>query len=124
MILFHPAAAGSLVATVDDDGTVRGHGAVHIRDGTSNTVLVADGSAGAACADTDGDGTAGLARLTFELRDIRAGARLTAEISPIVGDVDHQGRVKVKFTDRGGNAGPVVADGLVLVGGPGSHHHR
>lgn len=121
LILFHPVATGSLVAIVDDDGTARGHGAIHVRDGTSNTILVADGSADASCADTDGDGTAGLARMTFELRDIRTGARLTAEISPIAGDIDRQGRVKVKFPDRGGTDPLEVEAQLVLRGFDTSH---
>ena len=124
LILFHPAATGSLVAVVDDEGETRGRGTVHIHDGTSNTILVADGSANASCADSDGDGTAGLARMTFALRDIRTGARLTAEISPIAGDIDHRGRVKVKFPDLGGADAPLEVDGLVLVRSPGGERHR
>lgn len=119
LILLDPPVNGGFVATIDRDGDARGHGAVHIRDGTSNTILVADGSADASCADTDGDDTAGLARLSFGLREVRTGARFTAEVSPVNGNIDHQGRVKVKFPDLGADGDPLEIDGWLKVNGPG-----
>lgn len=58
-----PAVQGlHLVLRFGADGDATARGTVHVRDGTSNTVLIA-GAAQAACADTDGDGVAGITAL-------------------------------------------------------------
>lgn len=115
--------AGSLVATVDD-GDARGRGTVHVHDGTSKTILIADGSVDAACVDTDGDGTAGLARMSIGLHDIQSGARLTAEVTPSNGDIDDRGRMKVKFPDLGADSGPLEVDAWITAKKAGGEHRR
>jgi hypothetical protein len=102
-----------LFVLIDRDGNERAQGAALLRDGTANTYLVAEPQgASATCADADGDGTAGLTRLAVGLRDAQTGARSTAVISPLAGELDASGRylgvIRVHNTTA-----PVVM-GLVL----------
>ena len=117
MLLFMnaPPVDGALVAVVDADGQARGHGAVHIRDGASHTILIAEGPAQATCGDADGDGRAGLTRLSFELREVRGGARLIAEATPVAGDIEKSGRVKVKFPSLRADGDPLEVGAWVHV---------
>jgi hypothetical protein len=114
-VILQPPLIGALTATVDDDGEARGHGAVHIQDSLSKTILVADGAAQASCADADGDGVGGLVRLTVGLRDIRTGASYTAVISPLEGDVDESGRFKVRISFERGEPSEHVFAGWLQV---------
>ena len=94
---FSQSIDGTLAAAVGDDGSARGHGAIHIRDEDSSTTLVSDGSADATCADSDGDGTAGLVRLSFGLQDARTGEFSLGVVFPTRGDIDESGRYRVRF---------------------------
>lgn len=115
LILISPQIDGQLVAKVDTDGEAHGHGTLHIHDGTSNTILVAEGAANASCADADGDGVGGLVRLSVVLRDVRAGQTVTGVVTPVEGDADESGRVKVQFHfDRGAQSGRIFDASLKL----------
>jgi hypothetical protein len=106
VLLIAPPSNGALVAAVGNDSDTRGDGAIHIREGLSNTILVADGSAQARCADADGDGVSGVVRLAIGLRDARTGASHTGVIAPLQGDVDEWGRFKARLSfERGGLSG-------------------
>jgi hypothetical protein len=110
VLFFEPPLNGALVAAVDNDGDARGHGAIQIRDGVSNTIHVADGTAQASCADADGDGAGGLVRLTIGLRDIRTGEAFTGIIAPLDGDIDETGRFKTRISFNGGESNARVFD--------------
>ena len=81
------------VLTVSGDGTARVHGVRLIPDGTpSGTVLVAENEpATATCQDVDGDGTAGLTSLQFNVQDVRTGEVLPVSLTPADGDLDESG---------------------------------
>ena len=105
LLLFVPSppVSGALVAVVDDSGSARGHGALHIGEANTHTILIADGSAAASCADSDGDGQSELTRASFGLRDIRTGESSIGVVLPTDDDVDRHGRIKVRFLwDRQG----------------------
>jgi hypothetical protein len=88
-----PGLRARIVVRIDRDGEARTSGTARIQDGTSNTILVAEERpTEASCADVDGDGTGGLTRLTFVLRDIRSGEQSTATVVPDGGEADEVGR--------------------------------
>ncbi|CAN5776875.1 hypothetical protein BH23CHL2_BH23CHL2_16700 [soil metagenome] len=57
--------------------------------------------------------------MSFGLHEVRTGARFTAEVTPVSGDIDDQGRVKVKFPDLGADGDALEVDGWIKVKGPG-----
>ena len=75
------------------------HGTASISDGTSNTVLIAESAhSTATCADTNGDGHAGLAELRISFRGERSGERVGAAIVPDAGDIGRTGRHAATIT--------------------------
>jgi hypothetical protein len=88
----------------DPVGLATVHGVLQIGEGQTQTVLVAEGAGGtAACADTDGDGIAGLVALTVPFRDTRTGASVPVRITPSgAQDLDESGayRLTVAFEER------------------------
>jgi hypothetical protein len=79
------------------DGTARMHGAIRVRDDAGRHRLVANGGAQTACADSDGDGTAGLVRLAAEFRDAKTGALVPMVLSPTEHDIDAGGTYAVSL---------------------------
>ncbi len=95
LLLFIPLdeASGHITTSAKSGGSAQAHGVLQIRDGTSNTVLIAEKSpANASCADTDGDGVAGVTSLQFSVRDVHTGQLLPISIAPVAGDVDDRTR--------------------------------
>jgi hypothetical protein len=86
----------SLVVTVDSDGRAHTHGTVQIKDGTSNTVLIAEGiPTAASCDDIDGDGVAGFTHLQFVMRDVRSSDLVPVSVIPASGEIDESGEEPV-----------------------------
>ena len=84
---------GFFVVRLDEKGVAETDGVARIRDGTSNTVLVAEAVPTAAtCADADGNGRGGVTMLHFAMRDARTGQSVPVSIIPNDGDVDDDGR--------------------------------
>lgn len=81
-----------LTAGITADGTARVLGAIRARDAAGTRLLkAARGGAQTACADTDGDGTAGLTRLAASFRDAKTGARVPVIITSTGDDIDATG---------------------------------
>jgi len=81
------------VVRLDEDGVAETDGVARIRDGTSNTILVAESvPTSASCADTDGNGRGGVTMLHFAMRDARTGQSVAVSIIPNDGDVDDDGQ--------------------------------
>ena len=66
-------------------------GGAHIQDGTSNTFLIGERLPAVSCADTDGDGRAGIVLLELLLRDIRTGELVSGFVIPADGELDDDG---------------------------------
>lgn len=99
------------------DGDAVAHGTVHIRDGTSNTVLIVEGPAQAACADDDGDGIAGITALEMTGYDPRTGDEVLVSFAS--GDVEMDERGEYTVWVRVGNlASEVTLSLLPLPAGP------
>jgi hypothetical protein len=64
-------------------------GGATIKDGTSNTFLVGEAPPSLACDDGNGDGFAGISRMTFDVRDVRTGELVQASLAPHDGELDH-----------------------------------
>jgi hypothetical protein len=78
---------------IDSNGNEEARGFIHIRDGRERTLLLAvpDG-ANATCADSDGDGVAGVTRIEATFRDVESGRRLLTVLTPRDGEADERGR--------------------------------
>jgi hypothetical protein len=76
---------------------------------------VADGTANASCADTDGDGVGGLIRLSIRLRDARTGEAYTGIIAPLDGDADESGRMMARLLFERGEPTAQVFEGWLRV---------
>lgn len=77
---------------IDRDGHARSHGSTQIKDGASNTVLLAEAiPTTASCADTDEDGVAGLTLLQFVMRDVRSGELVPVSVIPNRGEIEESG---------------------------------
>lgn len=77
-----------IAVTVDALGTGQAHGVAHIRDGSSNTVLFAEGDAVLSCADINLNGVAGVTQLLLTMRDVRTGDVVPLIIVPDDGEMD------------------------------------
>ncbi len=86
-----------LVVAFGPDGTVETYGTIHVRDGTSNTVLIAESAPQSSCADSDGDGTAGVAFLQVAALDPYTGERLLVVIVPAAGELDDRGSHDIRI---------------------------
>ncbi len=77
-----PSSVGiHLVGVVDADGALNIYGTLtmngtSVDDGTSNTVLIGEAPPRVSCADTDGDGVAGITALELVGRDPQSGEEL------------------------------------------------
>lgn len=84
-----------LKAAFDMDGTAHVRGVIR-PPGESAPILVATQSgAQGACADSDGDGTAGLVRLEADFRDAESRERFHIVLIPTEHDVDSSGVYRV-----------------------------
>jgi hypothetical protein len=70
-------------------------GGVPVKDGTSNTVLLAEGVPSLSCGDADGDGRVGVVSVEFLLRDIRTGDLIPGFFVPNDGELDDNGQEEV-----------------------------
>ena len=66
-------------------------GGIHIQDGTSNTILLAERVETVSCGDTDGDGRIGIVLVQFLLRDIRTDDLVLGFVIPTDGELDDDG---------------------------------
>jgi hypothetical protein len=108
--------------TIHDDGTVLAHGFALLPEGggegadgrghssrgpggplvPSRILLVESGATTVACADTDGDGIAGLTEIEVAFGDVRSGEVVFASITPDAGEIDESGRhaVTLRINDE------------------------
>src|SRR5262245_18643284 len=85
-----------VAVNIDRDGVAQARGAAVIKDGLSNTVLIAEKHpTTASCADTNGNGVAGLTSLQFVMRDVHSGELVPVSIIPASGEIDKSGEDEV-----------------------------
>ena len=90
-VLF-PTLDLNLSVAAHAEGSADVRGTVVLRGDGPPTVLVAESTgATASCADTDGDGTGGLVRLTAPFRDARSGETVPVAIAAVGPDLDGRG---------------------------------
>lgn len=81
-----------VAVTIGRDGLARTQGAARIRDGSSNTVLIAEAiPTTASCADTDDNGVAGFTSLQFAMRHVPSGELVPVSVIPASGEIDESG---------------------------------
>jgi hypothetical protein len=92
----HSGPTLRLTVRIAADGAARLHGTIRTpaRRGT-RLLKAARGGAQAACADADGDGAAGLVRLTATFRDVKTGARVPVVLVAAARDIVADGRYAV-----------------------------
>src|SRR5829696_9349125 len=78
--------AGVSLHLVLKDG--RAHGAAHITDGTSNTIMISEGLPVLECDDANLDGVAGVAQVLLTMRDARARDTFELLLVPEDGEID------------------------------------
>jgi hypothetical protein len=120
--------------TIRNDGTAQAHGFALLQDGgmtgggegvdgsgdnsrgpggtliPSRILLLESGATSAACADTDGDGVAGLTGVEVAFGDVRSGEVVFASIAPHAGEIDESGRhaVTLRIDDESLNGEALV----------------
>ena len=78
-------------------------------------ILVADGPAQANCGDSNGHGEAGVTGIVIGLRDVYTGVRRFVEVSPLNGDIEDEGRVKLRFLNLSPDGRDLIVEGLLRV---------
>lgn len=99
------------------DGTSEVRGTVHSRDDTSHTVLIAETLPNATCADSDGDGTAGITVLQVAGRNPETGDEVLMSVAAGDHDLDERGEYDVRL-EVGNLTTSVTLDVLPLPAGP------
>jgi hypothetical protein len=97
------AGSYSIHVNLDSFGNAQAHGTVHIPEGTAPQVLIAQPQGTrASCADTDGDGIAGLTSLELLVRNVRSGELVPVVVVPDRGEIDEPGwhAITVRISNR------------------------
>ena len=103
---------------VSATGRARTTGVIRLEDDTGRRILVAEpGGTQASCADVDGDGVAGLVRLSAVFRDVETGTPFDVVLVPTGSDLGVSG-VHELILQVGADA-PTTGAGFVRV-----RHHR
>jgi hypothetical protein len=96
------------------DGTARVTGTIRLEDDKGRRILVAErGGANASCADTNGDGVAGLVRLEAVFRNAKAKRRVLVVLVPAGADIGASGVHDLIL--QVGEEAPVTGTGFVRV---------
>lgn len=95
-------------------GTARATGVIRLEDDAGRRILVAEpGGTQASCADTDGDGVAGLVRLSAGFRDVETGTRFDVVLVPTGPDIGVSGVYELIL--QVGAEAPTTGTGFVRV---------
>jgi hypothetical protein len=100
--------------TIGSDGQARVDGRSRLHDGTSNTIMLAEGHPDMSCGNLDHDDIAGLTGAVIDFRATRSGQLFTATVLPTNGEADALGRHAATVTFTGGGR-TLTADGTLVI---------